>query len=238
MFQKFNNERRILVIAAHPDDEVLGCGGTIARLVKEEFEFFIAILGEGVTSRYQQREQSDKKSIESLHNQSRKVAEMLGVRDIFLYGLPDNRFDTLPLLDVVKIIEKLIDHLKPQEIYTHHSGDLNIDHAIVHRAVLTATRPVPACSVQRIYTFEVPSTTEWGFGQFSTGFQANVFVDISVTLEKKIDAMAIYESEIRIFPHPRSPEALRALAMRRGSVVGLKAAEAFQLIREIRCKEG
>jgi len=226
--------RRILVIVAHPDDEVLGCGGNIARLVNEECEVYIAILGEGMTSRCRQREQASKNSVKKLHAKSRKAAAILGVRNIFLYELPDNRFDSLPLLDVVKLIEELIDRVQPEEIYTHHRGDLNIDHVVVHRAVMTATRPIPNCPVQKVYAFEVSSSTEWAFNQFSAGFQANVFVDITSTLEKKIAAMEIYDSEIRTFPHPRSKEALIALAKRTGSIGGMQAAEAFELIREIR----
>lgn len=223
-----------LVIAAHPDDEVLGCGGTIARLTNEMKNVYVAILGEGITSRYSQHEQADVSTLETLRNSSKRVSELLGVKELFLYDLPDNRFDTIPLLDIVKIIEALIDKVKPSTIYTHHSGDLNIDHSIIHRATLTATRPIAVHSVKQVYAYEVPSSTEWAFGQFTMGFKANVFVDISVTLEKKIEAMEIYESEARTFPHPRSPEALRALAKRWGATAGLEAAEAFELIREIK----
>ena len=225
---------RVLVIAAHPDDEVLGCGGTIARLAQEGYDVYIAILGEGITSRYQQREEADQALVEALHARSREVAELLGARDLFLYNLPDNRFDTVPLLDVIKIIEELIERLQPQVIYTHHGGDLNIDHVVVHRAVLTATRPVAGCPVKEIYAYEVSSSTEWAFGQFQTGFQPNVFVDISATLETKVQAIALYESEARPFPHPRSPEALRAIAQRWASVAGLHSAEAFELVRSTR----
>ena len=223
----------ILVIAAHPDDEVLGCGGTIARLANEMKNVYVAILGEGITSRYSQREQADVSALETLRKSSKCVSELLGVKELFLYDLPDNRFDTIPLLDIVKIIEALIDKVKPSTIFAHHGGDLNVDHTIIHRATLTATRPLAGQRVRQVYTYEVPSSTEWAFGQFAEGFQANVFVDISGTLEKKIEAMEIYESESRTFPHPRSPEALRALAKRWGAVAGLGAAEAFNLIREI-----
>jgi len=224
----------LLVVVAHPDDEVLGCGATIARLTQEGHEVYIAILGEGITSRYQQREQADRSLVEALHARGRQVAELLGVRDLFLYNLPDNRFDTVPLLDVVKIIEELIERLKPEVIYTHHGGDLNIDHMVTHRAVLTATRPVTDQPVQEIYAFEVPSSTEWTFGQFQPAFRPNVFMDISDTLEAKVQAMALYESEVRPFPHPTSSVALRASARRWGSMAGVEAAEAFELIRAIR----
>jgi LmbE family N-acetylglucosaminyl deacetylase len=224
----------VLVIAAHPDDEALGCGGTIARLAQEGHDIYIAILGEGITSRYQQREQVNPALVEALHARSRQVAELLGAKDLFLYDLPDNRFDTVPLLDVIKIIEELVERLQPQVVYTHHGGDLNIDHVVVHRAVLTATRPVANHCVKELYAFEVPSSTEWTFGQFQPIFQPNIFVDISATLETKVQAMALYESETRLFPHPRSPEALRAIARRWGSAAGMEAAEAFRLVRSLR----
>jgi LmbE family N-acetylglucosaminyl deacetylase len=224
----------ILVIAAHPDDEVLGCGATIARCANEGFEIYIAILGEGITSRYQQREKADYSSVEALHTCSRVVAKKLGARDVFFYNLPDNRFDTVPLLDIVKITEELIDRTEPEIIYTHYGGDLNIDHSILNRAVVTATRPVSVCPVREIYAFEVASSTEWTFGQLQPIFRPNVFMDIHDTLEVKIDAMALYESESHPFPHPRSLEALRASALRWGSMAGLEAAEAFELIRAIR----
>jgi LmbE family N-acetylglucosaminyl deacetylase len=225
---------KVLVVASHPDDEVLGCGGTIARLAREQHEVHLAILGEGITSRYQQREAADPKLLKNLHECSRKAAQLLGASDTYLYNLPDNQFDTVPLLEVVKIIERLMERLQPQVIYTHHGGDLNIDHALTFRAVLTATRPVAGNSVEQIYAFEVPSSTEWAFGQLQPSFRANVFMDISNTLETKIKAIQAYEDEIRPFPHPRSPEALRAIAKRWGSVAGLEASEAFELVRLIR----
>jgi LmbE family N-acetylglucosaminyl deacetylase len=225
---------KIMVIAAHPDDEVLGCGGTIARLVREGHQVYIAILGEGITSRYAKRDQADQSLLQALQARSKKVAELLGVKDLFMYSLPDNRFDTVPLLDVVKIIEDLVANLAPDVIYTHHTGDLNVDHVIVHRAVLTATRPMQGKPVREIYAFEVPSSTEWAFQCYEPVFRPNVFVDISETLDLKVRALAQYETEVRVFPHPRSPEAITVIARRWGSVVGCDAAEAFELIRAIR----
>lgn len=224
----------ILVIAAHPDDEVLGCGGTIARLSREGREVYVGILGEGVTSRYDQREQADRKLVEALHARSRQVARLLGARDVFLHNLPDNRFDTVPLLDMVKLIEAWIEQLRPNTIYTQHGGDLNVDHAAVYRATLTATRPTDGHPVRELYAYEVPSSTEWAFGQLAPAFQPNVFVDITATLELKVQAMRLYDDEIRPFPHPRSPEALEAIARRWGSVSGLGAAEAFQSVRIVK----
>jgi len=224
----------ILIMAAHPDDEVLGCGGTIARLVTEGHQVHVAILGEGITSRYRQRDQADKDLILQLKGKSHQVGELLGVDQVYTFDLPDNRFDTIPLLDIIKPIEDLIECIQPQIIYTHHGGDLNIDHCQVFRATLTAARPLPGFPVKTIYAYEVPSSTEWAFGKFHPPFQPNVFMDITTTLENKIHAMALYETEGRNFPHPRSPEALRATAIRWGAVSGCCAAEAFELVREVR----
>lgn len=203
-------------------------------MAREGNTVYIVILGEGITSRYEQREKADQSLLQELHSRSNQVAELLCAKDLFMFKLPDNRFDTVPLLDVIKIIEELIERLDPQVIYTHHGSDLNIDHRIVHQAVLTATRPMQGQPVREIYTFEVPSSTEWAFGQFQPAFQPNIFVDITASLETKIQAMALYESETRSFPHPRSPEAIQTIARRWGSVVGCGAAEAFELIRAIR----
>ncbi len=225
---------KVLVVAAHPDDEVLGCGGTMARLAHEGCEVNIAILGEGITSRHAQRSEADAKTLSRLHQQVHEAAAKVGAKDVALFKLPDNRLDTVPLLDLVKLVEDLIQKFQPEVIYTHHAGDLNVDHGLVQRAVLTATRPLPGQSVREIYAFEVPSSTEWAFQQLQPVFRPNVFVDISRTLEAKIAGLACYDSETRKFPHPRSPEALRALAARWGSVAGCQAAEAFELVRSVR----
>jgi len=227
-------KRKILVVAAHPDDEVLGCGGTIPRLAQEGHDIFISILGEGITSRYDSTKEADEKLMKELHAKSQRVAEFLGAKDLFMYNQPDNRFDTIPVLDIVKIIENLIYKLKPEVMYTQDGGDLNIDHAISFRASLTATRPVKGCPVRELYAYEVPSSSEWSFGQFEPAFKPTVFVDIRETLDTKVKALQLYESEVRPFPHPRSPEAIRAIAERWGSLVGCEAAEAFKLIRAVR----
>ena len=211
------NNFRTLVVAAHPDDEVLGCGGTIARLADKGHPVIIAIIGEGITSRYEQRHLAPVAKIEALHRQSREAAKLLGAKEVIFFDLPDNRLDTLPLLDIIKPLEKLIEDVKPDTIYTHHGGDLNIDHAIVFRAVLTASRPQHSSCVKTLFTFEIPSSTDWSFGKLPLVFQPNTFVAIDSYLDKKVQAMQIYDSETRSFPHPRSSEALEAVALRWGA---------------------
>ncbi len=224
----------ILVVAAHPDDEVLGCGATIARLQQEGPPVQIAILGEGITSRYTDRQQADRKLIDELQACSRRAIEKLGIASVDHFELPDNRFDSLPLLEITKLVEQLVAKYRPETIFTHHPGDLNLDHGLTARAVLTATRPVAGQCVKQIYAFEAPSSSEWSFGKTGAPFAPNLFYDVSATLEYKLAAMGEYDSEARPFPHPRSPEALQARARHWGAVAGLPAAEAFELIRAIR----
>lgn len=226
--------KKILVVAAHPDDEVLGSGGTIARMANEGNDVFVGILGEGITSRYKKRGEADTESIKELQKQSRQVAKLLGVQNLYMFSLPDNRFDTIPFLDIVKIIEELIENLKPAVIYTHYAGDLNIDHAITHRAVLTSARPIKGHPVKEIYAFEILSSTEWAFGQYKGVFNPNVFINISETINLKLKGMEIYRSEACHFPHPRSRKSIKATATRWGSVVGTDVVEAFELIRHVR----
>jgi LmbE family N-acetylglucosaminyl deacetylase len=224
----------ILVIAAHPDDEVLGCGGTIARESGRQ-EVRIAILGEGASSRHARRSDAPAADLNRLACGARAAAGALGARSVDFGQLPDNRFDELPLLDVVKRVERWIDAYRPDVIYTHHPGDLNVDHGITFRAVLTATRPGASSHlVREILAFEVPSSTEWAFERIDPPFRPTVFVDIAGTLDVKIAAMARYETEMRPAPHPRSPEKIRALAEYRGSASGMMSAEAFELIRALR----
>lgn len=223
----------VLVIAAHPDDEVLGCGGTIARLAAQGHEVHIGILGEGLTSRSPERATADREQLQRLHARAEDVGRLLGARGVTLAGLPDNQFDTVPLLQVTKIIEGWVQALRPSRVYTQHGGDLNIDHVVTYRATMTATRPVAGGVVKALYAYEVASSTEWAFARFEPMFRPNVFVDISSTLDRKIEAMSLYDTELRRFPHPRSLENLRAAAARWGATAGLTAAEPFELIRLI-----
>lgn len=224
---------KVLVVAAHPDDEVLGGGGTIAKHALDGDEVFCLLLGEGITSRYSQPELAKEELIE-LRLEADQAAKILGIKELFFKDLPDNRFDTVPLLTIVKAVEEVKEQIKPDVIYTHHQGDLNIDHQITFKAVLTACRSIKDETVKEIYSFEVPSSTEWSSPVALNYFMPNVFVDITETLDKKIEALRAYQGELREYPHPRSPEAIQAIAHRWGSTVGVEAAEAFQLIRSIR----
>jgi LmbE family N-acetylglucosaminyl deacetylase len=232
-------KQTFLVVAAHPDDEALGCGGTIAQHAAAGHDVHIAILGEGISSRHVRRGDVPAGGTDRLQADARRAAAALGARSVMFGGLPDNRFDDVPLLDVIKQVEAWLTVVRPGVIYTHHPGDLNIDHGVTFRAVLTATRPgVSGVAVSDLYAFEVPSSTDWAFQRVAPAFRANVFVDIAAGLEQKIAAMQCYESERRTAPHPRSPEVLRATAVRWGSVAGMPAAEAFELIRSLRHRPG
>lgn len=223
-------QRTVLVVAAHPDDEVLGCGGTMRRHSEEGDRVVCLILGEGITSRHDSRKtglESGAAQLGVLESDSRRAADRLGVARLELAGLPDNRFDSLDTLDVVKVIERLMEEELPSIVYAHHPGDVNIDHVVCHRAVLAACRQLPGTPLRELYFFEVPSSSEWQTPAISCPFAPNAFVNVSGTLDAKIEAMQEYKSESRTWPHPRSPEALRALARWRGATIGCDAAEAF-----------
>jgi len=220
----------ILIVAAHPDDEVLGCAATAARRAARGEAVHVAILGTGLAA----RGTLDTAALASLREDARAVGGMLGAKSVSFADFPDNRFDTVALLDVVKQVERWLDELAPDIVYTHHPGDLNVDHRLTFQAVLTATRPLPGAGVKELYAFEVPSATDWAFQLLPPAFRPSVFEDVSDTIEVKLACMARYTGEARAFPHPRSAEALRATARRWGSVAGMAYAEAFELIRSLR----
>ena len=228
MFKK----NKILIVAAHPDDEVLGCGGTIAKYAKDN-EIYILILGEGITSRYENRQEASAVELSALKHKATEAGKFLGAKDIFFLDLPDQRFETVPFLEITKKIEEFIKKIEPKIIFTHSSADLNLDHRISFNSVMTAARPVKNCPVKEIYSFEIPSSTEWSFQKINGAFLPNIFEDISSTLERKIEASKIYNSEMREFPHPRSKEGIEILAKKRGMAVGINLSEAFELIRRI-----
>ncbi|WP_037353031.1 PIG-L deacetylase family protein [Selenomonas sp. FC4001] len=225
---------KVLVVAAHPDDEVLGCGGTILRHVANGDEVHIMIMAEGLTSRDNQRDVGLRQGeLSELHRNAHKVSELLGAKKLTLLDFPDNRMDSVELLDVVKQIEAEVDNFCPDIVYTHHAGDVNIDHLITHNAVVTACRPLPGNTVKELYFFETLSSTEW---QIPTGdkiFMPQMYVNIDKHLDKKIKALHLYESEMRKYPHSRSYEAVEILSKLRGFSVGIEYAEAFMVGRII-----
>lgn len=225
---------KILVVAAHPDDEVLGCGGTVVRRVKEGYEVFTLILGEGITSRDEKRDRVKReKEIKKLKKQAFEANYILGVKDVFTHDFPDNNFDSVPILKIIKEIEKIKEIVKPSIVYTHHYGDLNVDHRVVYNAVLTAFRPLKKEIAREIYSFEVFSSTEWAGPDKEIHFIPDTFVDISKTIDKKIEALKCYEKEMQQYPHPRSLKNVKFHAAKRGTESGLKFAESFETIRAV-----
>lgn len=224
--------KKVVVFAAHPDDEILGEGGTIRYLSDCGICVHAVVLGEGITSRSNKRQDADCSLLKKLKEDAQESASIIGYVSIDFCDLPDNRLDGMDLLDIVKIVSYYIDLYSPDTIFTHHHGDLNIDHRRVCEAVLTACRPTKECCVKRIYSFETPSSTEWNY-TYSEPFTPNVYVDITDTFNAKVKAMEKYRSETTEFPHPRSEKALRSLAFFRGSNIGMQMAEGFMLLREI-----
>ncbi len=221
--------KTILIVAAHPDDEVLGCFGTIAKLIKKGYQAYTLILSGGKTS----RGETDKQEIERLKKEMQNANFLIGIKEVFQKNFPDNAFDSVPLLEIVKQVEKIKEKIKPEIIFTHHSGDMNIDHQITHKAVLTATRPMVNEYVKTIYAMEVPSSTEWNSFSVNNIFIPNVFIDIAETIDLKVKAMSKYASELREYPHPRSLKNIKEIAKTNGTKVGLKYSENFMLIRQI-----
>lgn len=217
--------KNVLVVAAHPDDEALGCGGTIARHAANGDDVSVVFMADGVSA----RGSADEETWSQRERATNEAQSILGLQKVYHLGLPDNQLDTMPLLEVVQKLEALLDELKPELIYTHHSDDLNIDHRITHQAVLTACRPIPGQTVREIYAFEVLSATEWGLAEFTP----NVFIDIAPYLDTKLAALSAYACEMRPEPHARSLVNVRRQAELRGASVGLWAAESFCLVRHV-----
>jgi LmbE family N-acetylglucosaminyl deacetylase len=225
--------KRVLTIAAHPDDEVLGCGGAMAAHVAAGDRVSILILGEGLTSRAPARDDASRDGIASLQDDARRAAAALGVTDLTLLEFPDNRFDHVDLLDVVKAVERVKAAAAPDIVYAHHWGDLNIDHRVTFDAVMAAFRPLPGEKPVSIFAFEVPSATGWAGPASDRAFVPTHYIGIEAMLPRKIEAMEAYTTERKTSPHPRAPESLTAWARYRGSQVGLGAAEAFVTVRTV-----
>ncbi len=224
---------RILVVVAHPDDEILGCGGTIARHVNEGDIVDILIIGDGVTARYTEEDFNKSQVINEINQiklDAEEASKIIKVNKLEIVGKNCCRFDKIPILNIIKIIEKKIDDYKPDRIYTHNFSDANIDHGIISKATQIATRPFPDQCVKEVFLMEILSSTEWNF---SSCFRPNFYVDITKTIDKKIEALNKYSGELSAFPYPRSEQAILSLAKKRGSEVGLKNAEAFVLLRSI-----
>lgn len=224
--------KSILVIAAHPDDETLGCGGALAKLADQGASVHVAFLADGVFSR------AGNQAVQQVELHARRAAaqkacDLLGVRSVSFGDFPDNRMDTTALLDIVQAVEKQIAAHRPDTVFTHQPGDLNIDHRRTHEAVATACRPQPGHPVKTLLCFEVPSSTEWQLPGSAPAFAPNWFEDISGSLDRKLAALDAYAAELRPWPHPRSREGVEHLARWRGAVIGVDAAEAFMLGRRL-----
>lgn len=218
----------ILVVAAHPDDEVLGVGGTVAAHVAQGDTVQLVIICGGGSVRYVPE------GSPSVRKEAVRAAEILGVADLVIRELPDQRLDTLPISQVAGQIESLLKSFRPDTVYSHFCGDINRDHRVLAEAVMVAARPYAAPFVREILMYETPSSTEWGLPQLSPAFVPNVFVDITKFLETKLGAFSCYSAEICPEPHPRSLPAIRARAQYWGSLVNRQAAEPFVSVRSLR----
>lgn len=216
--------RNILVVAAHPDDEILGCGATMAKHADQGDKVGVLFIADGVGSRQKQNLPERKKSAEN-------AIKIVGATILDFLDLPDGQLDSMPILNIIQKIEEFVQSFQPEIIYTHHYGDLNIDHAITHRAVMTACRPLPKQKVTSIFSFEVVSSTEWAAE--TDQFNPNYFVNVEKFWDKKIKALNEYAVEMREFPHARSMKNLDALSVFRGASAGIARAEAFRLVRSV-----
>lgn len=218
--------KKILIVAAHPDDEILGCGGTIIKY-KKFSEIEVMFMTDGVSSRKKNKSKALKRKEESL-----KLFKFLELKKPTFLNFPDNKMDSIPMLKIVKQIEKKIKKFKPNVIITHFSNCLNIDHKKTFEAVMTASRPLKNTNIKTILSFEILSSTEWS-QNYEDNFNPNFFVDISDLITKKINALKFYKSELKKFPHSRSLKGVKSLAKFRGISCGCKNAEAFYLARHI-----
>ena len=216
---------KVLVIVSHPDDEVLGCGATIAKHIKNGDKAQVVFLADGFSSR------DDSNSRDGSAEKSSKI---LGCEKPIFLNFPDNQLDAIPLLEIVKKLEKVIGDFQPNIIYTHHFGDLNIDHQITHKAVMTACRQQPNFCVKEIYSFETLSATHWQSSSMGNAFSPNCFIDVSDLVDIKMKALQCYDSEMRATPHVRSYKSVEILSKLRGNLVGVENAEAFFLERLVK----
>lgn len=225
---------RVVVVAAHPDDEVLGLGGTIARHCANGDTVNIVFLSDGVTGRdsvYDPKKRAD--GIEARREGARQAAKLLGVGEIEFIEYPNLRMDRESVLEVTQVIERCFKKWSAEIVYIHNSSDTNIDHQVCFKASMAACRPVPGSTIRSIRCFEVPSSTEYSVPNLGVTFVPNLFVEIEEFWNVKLASLKCYDSEMRPYPFPRSVEVIEAMAICRGASVGIKKAEAFCEIRKI-----
>lgn len=216
----------VLVVAAHPDDEVIGAGGTMARHAAAGDSVYVAVLTEGASAQYPEE---GERMAALKKEQTLRAAALLGVSEVFTGDFPELRLDALPIFEVTRFLEGVVKRVLPNVVYTHHFAELNRDHRAAYEATAVAVRPYALPCFERLLCYQVDTLEHWGHGPA----QYNVYADISASLDAKLKAMAVYESEVREYPHPRSLEAMRQTALRNGAAAGLKAAEIFQLVLEV-----
>ena len=234
---------KVLVIVAHPDDEVLGMGGTLRKLSVKNHDIKVVFLATGIAARRSDKFRNETKyeinktlikkmeeQIKKLRLDAKRALKILGIKNIEFFDFPDNEMDMVSNLEITKTIENIIKKFKPDVIYTHTKNDINVDHRAIFNATITATRPNTRVNVKKVICFEVPSSSEWNFGDT---FSPNIFVDIKRELSYKKKAIQAYKTELKKFPHPRSVNSLDIIAKRWGTVSGFEASEAFELIREL-----
>lgn len=221
---------KVLVIAPHPDDEVLGCGGTIRKYSDKGSEVFLCIVTKPYTPDWSEEYIKEKqKEIESSN-------EILKIKKTFFLDFPTVKLNTIPQKELNDSISKIIEEVKPEVIFMPFFGDINKDHQLVSESSMVAARPKPDSQIKKVFLYEVLSETEWTkpAQKIEEVFIPNSYEDISEFLEYKLKAMEFYKSELKEYPHPRSLEGIKILAQKRGMEVGLKYAEAFMTLREIK----
>ena len=219
--------KRILIIASHPDDETIGAGGTLLRHVAKGDKVYWCVITQGYSPPWPQ------KTLEKARQQVYEVQKAYGIHEVFLCDFPTMKLNTIPHIEISSEIQKIVNQVSPDIVYTTPRCDINLDHRIVYECTLVACRPLPSSSVRQLLSYEICPTSRYGLLSNIGWFSPNIFIDISNYLDRKIKIMSIYQTELCKYPHPRSPEGIRLFAQERGLSVGLKATECFELIRQL-----